>query len=266
MKTFKDKRIILTGATGGIGAELAHQLAAEGARLALADLHADQLETLAQQCRELGGQAIVVPTDVTKEDQCRALVEKTAAEWGGLDVLLSNAGVSMWGRFDEVTDIAFFEEIMAVNYFGPLYITHYALPHLKASRGKIVVISSMASKTGSPLHTGYAASKHALNGFFESLRTELVGTGVQITIAIPEFVRTELRLHGYNSQGEHPAVDPFDDSFGMSAEEAARRAIKAAKQGKREEIMTLLAKVGNLLRPWAPGLIDNIARKKVGLR
>ncbi len=264
--TFKDHRIILTGASSGIGLALAKQLAAEGARLALAARNVPALESVAESCRALGSQALVIPTDVSDQIQCRELIAQAVDAWDGIDAFFSNAGISMWTRFEDVTDLAFFETMMAVNYFGPLYLTHAALPHLKASKGKIVVVSSIAAKTGSPLHSGYAASKHALNGFFESLRTELVGTGVQITLVCPEFVRTDIRLHGFNGDGKHPASDPFDDGKAMTAEEAARIIIKVAKKGKREEIMTLLGKVGAIIRPLAPGLIDSIARRKVGLR
>lgn len=263
--TFKDKRIILTGAAGGIGEALAKQLAAEGARLALADLNAEGLEPVAVACRELGSEVIEIPTDVTDWEQCQALITQTAETWGGIDALFSSAGVSMWARFEDVTDISLFERLMAVNYFGTLYCTYYALPHLKESRGRIVVVTSSSGKTGAPLHSGYAASKHALHGFFESLRTELVGTGVEITLSVPLFVKTDIRLHGYQGDGSHPTVDPYDDSKSMTADQAARITIRAARKGKREVIMTLELKAAVKLRPFIPGIVDYFSRRKVGL-
>lgn len=264
--TFKDMRIILTGAAGGIGEALAKQLAAEGARLALADLNAEGLESVAEACRRLGGETLLLPTDVSDRDQCHSLITRTVESWGGIDALFSNAGVSMWSRFEDVTDISFFERLMAVNYFGALYCTYYALPYLKESRGMIVVVTSSSGKTGAPLHSGYAASKHALHGFFESLRTELVGTEVQITLAVPLFVKTDIRLHGFQGNGSHPSVDPYDDTKSMTADQAARITIRAARKGKREVIMTLELKAAVKVRPFLPGLVDSIARKKVGLR
>lgn len=263
--TFKDKRIVLTGASSGIGAALAEQLAAEGARLALAARNEENLSAVANTCNELGGQTLVVPTDVSELGQCQALIARTVEAWGGLDALFICAGISMWARFDEVTDISFFERLMAVNYLGAAYCTHAALPHLRASRGMIVVVSSSSAKTGAPLHSGYAASKQALHGFFDALRAELLGSGVQITLSVPLFVRTAIRLHGYQGDGSHPATDPYDDTRSMSPEKAARITIKAAKKGKREVIMTLELKAAAKLRPFLPGLIDRIARKKVGL-
>ena len=265
--TFKDKRIILTGAAGGIGEALARQLAAEGARLALADLSAERLEPVAEACRELGSEVLEIPTDVTDREQCRALITGTVEAWGGIDVLLSNAGVSMWARFEDVTDISFFERLMAVNYFGPLYCTYYALPYLKESRGRIVVVTSSSGKVGAPMHSGYAASKHALHGFFDSLRTELVRTGVRITLVAPLHVKTDIRLNRFQADGSHPSVDPYDDSKSnaMTPVRAARIIIRAAGKGKREVIMTLELKAAVMLRSFIPGVVDYFARKKVGL-
>ena len=265
--TFKDKRIILTGAAGGIGEALAKQLAAEGARLALADHNAGGLESVAEACRELGSEVLGIPTDVTDKEQCRTLINQTAETWGGIDILLSNAGVSMRARFDEVTDISFFERLMAVNYFGPLYCTYYALPYLKESRGRIVVVTSSAGKTGAPLHTGYAASKHALHGLFDSLRTELVKTGVRITLVAPLHVKTGIRRHRFQADGSHPSEDPYDDSESkaMTPDQAARIILRAARKGKREVIMTLQLKAAVMLRPYIPGIVDYFARKKVDL-
>ncbi len=263
---YTNKRIILTGASSGIGRELAVQLAAEGAKLALAARNESLLEEVAELCREAGGEAIVVPTDVSDQAQCVSLVARTVREWGGVDALFSNAGVSMFAPFREVKDLAFFETMMKVNYFGALYCTHAVLPYLYESKGQIMVMSSMSSQLGSPFYSGYAASKWALNGFFESLRTEIHGSGVGITIVCPEFVDTAVRLHGFGADGTSPDTDPMMTDRGMSAKKAAAITIKVAKKRKRLEIMTLLAKVGYYIRPFAPGLIDSIARSKTGFK
>ncbi len=262
---FKDKRIILTGAAGGIGQALATQLASEGANLALTDLNKEGLGSVAKMCRESGSDVVEIPADITDREQCQALIEQVVREWEGVDVLISNAGISMWSRFEDVTDITFFERIMAVNYFGPLYCTHYALPYLKTSRGQIVVVTSSSGKTGAPMHSGYAASKHALHGFFDSLRTELAGTGISITLSVPLFVRTDIRLHGFQGDGHHPTIDPYDDSGGMTADQAARRTIRAASKRKREVVMTFELQAAVKLRPFVPGIVDYFARKKVNL-
>ena len=258
--TFKDKRIVLTGAAGGIGEALARQLASEGARLALADLNEEGLNRVGQLCQEVGSEVLLIPTDVTQLDQCQTLIGKAVETWGGLDVFLSNAGLSMWSRFEDVTDITFFERIMAVNYFGPLYCTYAALPYLKESKGMIVAITSSSGKVSAPLHSGYAASKHAMHGFFDALRTELAGSGVTITLSVPLFVATDIRLHGYRGDGTHPEQDPYDDSKSMTTEEAARITLKAARKRKREVVMTLELQAAVKLRPFVPWLVDYFAR------
>lgn len=263
---YTNQRIILTGASSGIGRELAIQLAAEGAKLALAARNESLLTEVAELCREAGGEAIVVPTDVTDQKQCIALVARTVREWGGVDALFSNAGVSMFAPFRDVKDLTFFNTMMQVNYFGALYCTHAVLPYLFESKGQIMVMSSMSSQLGSPFYSGYAASKWALNGFFESLRTEIHGRGVGITIVCPEFVDTAIRLHGFSADGTSPDTDPMTINKGMSAKKAAAITIKVAKKRKRLEIMTLLAKVGFYIGPFVPGLIDSIARSKTGFK
>ncbi|MFC1583311.1 SDR family oxidoreductase [Candidatus Neomarinimicrobiota bacterium] len=263
---FNNQRIILTGASQGIGEAMAKQLAAEGAHLALADVNIDGLKRVAEVCRASGVEVLEIPTDVSQREQCRALIDRTVGEWGTIDAFFSVAGISMWSKFEDVIDISFFEQLMAVNYFGPLHCTHYALPHLKKSRGKIVVVTSSSGKVSAPLHSGYAASKHALHGFFDALRTELTGTGIQITLSVPLFVRTAIRLHGFQGDGTHPNEDPYDDSGSMTPEQAARCTIRAAGAGKREVVMTLELKAAVKLRPFIPGVVDYFARQKVGLK
>ena len=140
-----------------------------------------RLEDAAAACRALGAEVLVVPTDVAEEGACRALIERAVERFGGIDALVNNAGITMWTRFDAVKDFAAFEHIMRVNYLSGVYPTAAALPHLKKSRGLIVAVASMAGLTGVPERTGYAASKHAQIGFFDSLRIELSGSGVDVT-------------------------------------------------------------------------------------
>jgi len=191
--SFRENVVVITGASSGIGRELAFQLADQGAWLSLAARNAERLESAAAQCRERGGKALVVPTDVSQQGQCRNLIERTVAEYDRIDALINNAGITMWARFDELQDLSLLEWIMQVNYLGSLYCTYYALPYLKQTRGRIVGVSSLTGKTGVPTRSGYAASKHAMVGFFDSLRIELADDGVSVTMIYPGFVATEAR-------------------------------------------------------------------------
>ncbi len=260
---FKDQVVIITGASNGIGWELALQLADQGARLVLAARRADKLATLAEECQARGGQALAVPTDVTRPEACQALVAQAAAAYGKIDMLVNNAGITMWARVDEITDLSIFEKIIQVNYLGSLYCTFYALPHLKQSRGRIVAISSLTGKTGVPTRSGYAASKHAMVGFFDSLRIELDGSGVSVTMVYPGFVATGVQARAYGPDGSPLGRNPLQLDKVMSTEECARLTLRAAAWRRREEIMTLRGKLGQWLKLVAPGLVDRIARKAI---
>ena len=166
--------IIITGASSGIGRELALQLADQGAWLALAARNTERLEEVAAHCRQRAGRALVVATDVAEQAQCEALAARTVAEYGHVDTLINNAGISMQALFDEIQDLAPFEQIIRVNLFGSMYCTYHALPHLKKSAGRIVGVSSIAGKAGVPTRSVYAASKHAMAGFFRGRGWSLI--------------------------------------------------------------------------------------------
>jgi short-subunit dehydrogenase len=260
---FHENVVIVTGASSGIGRELAYQLAEQGAWLSLAARDAQRLEAVAQECRARGGKAIAVPTDVSSQEACRMLVDRTLLEFGRVDTLVNNAGLSMWARFEEMQSLQPLEIIMQTNYFGSLYCTYYALPYLKQTQGRIVVVSSLTGKAGVPTRSGYAASKHALVGFFDSLRIELVQSGVSVTIAYPDFVTTEIRQRAFGPGGEPLGESPVQEEKVMRVDECARLILKAAARRRREEVMGLRGKVGQWIKLIAPGLVDRIALQAI---
>ena len=260
---FRENVVVVTGASDGIGREMALQLADQGAWLALAARDAQKLEAVAADCRARGGRAVAIPTDVGDQAQCRALVDRTVAEYGRIDTLVNNAGVSMWARFDQVTDLAPFETMMRVNYLGSVYCTHAALPHLKRTRGRIVGVSSLTGRAGVPTRSGYAASKHAMAGFFDSLRIELADEGVTVTMVYPGFVSTGIRQRAYGPDGQPLRSSPVRESEVMTPEECARQTLAAAAARRRELVMTARGKVGQWIKLIAPGVVDRIARRAI---
>jgi short-subunit dehydrogenase len=259
----KDNVVIVTGASKGIGAELARQLAARGAMLALAARDREALEKVAADCVALGGRAEVIATDVAVQEDCRRLVERTVAAFGRVDTLVNNAGATMWARFEDIRDMSILARIMQVNYMGAVYCTHYALPHLLASRGRLVGISSLAGRTGVPTRSGYAASKHAMTGFFDTLRIELAGAGVSVTMIYPGFVSTGIRENATGPDGKPIEVSPVREGEVMSVEECARITLAAIESRKREVVMTARGRMGMFLKLVAPGLVDGIARRAI---
>jgi short-subunit dehydrogenase len=254
---------IITGASSGIGKAIALQLAEQKACLVLAARDAARLEEVAALCRSLGAQAVPVQTDVSDKHQCEALIERAIDEFGRIDTLINNAGSTMWARFDEVTDPSLLEPIMQVNYFGSVYCTWFALPYLKQSKGRIVGISSLAGRAGVPTRSGYAASKHAMAGFFDSLRIELADSGVSVTMVYPGFVTSEVRSRAIGPDGKPLGASPVQEGKVMSAETCARLTLRAAAARKREVVMTFRGKLGIVLKLLAPSLLDRIAKKAI---
>jgi len=265
--TFLENVVILTGASRGIGRALALLLAQQGAWLALAARDRANLEDVAQSCRQrgqaAGAKALALPTDVSDQDQCRRLVERTVEAYGRVDTLVNNAGITMWSRFDEMQSLQPLERIMQVNYLGCVYCTHAALPYLKQSQGRIVAVASLAGKAGVPLRSGYAASKHAMVGFFDSLRIELAPYGVSVTVILPDFVATETRQRAFGPDGEPLGKSPVQESQVMTAEESARRILEAMAVRQREQVQSLRGKLGQWVKLIAPGLVDRIARNAI---
>jgi short-subunit dehydrogenase len=182
--------------------------------------------------------------------------------FGGIDVLVNNAGVSMWARFDEVTDLSLFERLMRVNYLSAVYCTYYALPHIKACKGLLVAISSLTGKTGVPTRTAYAASKHAMQGFFDSLRVELLGTGVDVLVVSPGFVATPIRSRAVGADGKPVQQSKRDETRDtMDVHTCVAQIARAIGRRDRELVMTARGKVGMFLKLVAPGLVDRIALK-----
>ena len=259
---FHENVTLITGASRGIGRALALQLAEQDAWLALAARTIDQLEQVAQACRERGGKAVAIQTDVAEREQCQRLVQHTVTEYGRLDTLVNNAGVTMWAYFDQLRDLKPLEWVMQVNYFGSLYCTEAALPHLKQSHGRIVVTCSLAGKAGVPTRSGYAASKHALAGFFNTLRIELAPAGVSVTIIYPDFVATQTRQLAFGADGQPLGQSPVQESKVMSAETCARLIVQAAASRQREQ-MQGRGRFLQYLLPFAPGLIDRMALRAI---
>ena len=265
---YAQKTIILTGASEGIGRALALELATDAPNLVLAARNLDRLESLAADCESLGATCLVLPTDVTDEAACRALVEKTVERFGSLDVLVNNAGGSMWSRLDELDDTTALEHLMRLNYLSAAWCTYHALPALKKSRGQIVAVASVAGLTGVPTRTGYSAAKHAMFGFFDSLRIELAEDGVGVTIVAPDFVLSEIHQRAIGPDGLPIGESPLETRKGvMTSEECAALIYKAMSARKRLLITSFRGRLGRLLRIIAPSLIDRIAARAIsGLR
>ncbi|RFP10018.1 MULTISPECIES: SDR family oxidoreductase [unclassified Duganella] len=256
------KVIIITGSSDGIGAEMARQLARShggGVALVLAARNAEALELVAADCAAAGAQTLVAPTDVSVQAQCTALVAACVARFGRVDALINNAGRSAHALFEEVDNLAWYEELMKINLWGSVWCTHAALPYLKQSRGSIVAVSSLAGLVGVPGRTAYGASKFAMSGFFEALRAELKAAGVSVTIAYPGVVATQIRYRGYNAAGGALGSSSLKEDKAMPVEECARLIVDGMQARRREVVMSAKGKLGRWMKLIAPGLVERMA-------
>jgi NAD(P)-dependent dehydrogenase (short-subunit alcohol dehydrogenase family) len=258
--------IIITGASDGIGAEMAVQLARQRGKevaLVLAARNPMALQDVAGQCLALGAQTLVVPTDVTVQEQCRALIATAAATYGRIDALINNAGRSAHAMFDEVQDLGWYEDLMRVNLWGAVWCTHAALPWLKASHGRLVAVSSLAGLVGVPGRSAYGATKFAMSGFFESLRAELKPHQVSVTIAYPGVVATRIRHRGYNAAGGELGHSSLKEEHAMSVAECSGLILDGMQRRRREVVMTAKGKLGRWLKLLAPGIVERLAMAAV---
>ncbi|WP_372525607.1 SDR family oxidoreductase [Piscinibacter sp.] len=256
--------IVITGASDGIGAEMARQWAARGradVALVLAARSLDKLEAVAASCRASGAQVLVQRCDVGVQAECVALIDAAVRTFGRIDTLVNNAGMSAHANFEDVTDLSWYETLMRINHWGSVWCTHAALPHLKASRGRIVAVASLAGLIGVPGRTAYSGTKFAMTGFFEALRIELATSGVSVTIAYPGVVATEIRYRGFNAQGEAAGRSGLDERGAMSVEECARLIVDGTEGRQRDIVMSAKGKLGRWLKLIAPRMVDRMALK-----
>lgn len=260
---FEGSCIVITGASEGIGRALALSLAPERAQLVLAARNGERLATLADECRALGATAHTRVADVTDRAACEALVAFAVERCGRLDVLVCNAGRTMWSRFDALADLGIFEQLMRLNFHSNVWLTAAALPHLRRARGLIVAVASVAGLTGVPERTAYAASKHAVVGFYESLRIEIAADGVDVTIVAPDFVLSEIHERAVGPDGKPLGRNPLQVGRIMTAEECARRMHRAMARRDRLLVTSLRGRAGRALKLFAPRLIDRIALRAI---
>jgi short-subunit dehydrogenase len=255
---------VITGASEGIGAEMATQLAQRhGAALALvlAARQLPKLEAVAALCRQHGTQVLCVPTDVGVRTDCEALIAQAVQQFGRIDTLINNAGVSAHALLQDVQTqhLGWYEDLMRVNLWGTVWCSHAALPHLKASRGRLVGVSSLAGLAGVPGRTAYCATKFAMNGFLEALRTELLTDGVSVTIAYPGVVATDIRRRGYNAQGQPAGTSGLSEDKAMPVDVCAHKILQGVEARQRDVLMSPLGHVGRWLKLIAPSLVDSLA-------
>jgi len=251
----QNKVVVITGGTSGIGKALAIAFLQAGAKVAVCGRKQDALQALQQ---ELSSPALHTHiADVSVEADCKSFIEQTIDRFGKIDILINNAGISMRALFRDA-DVSVLKQLMDINFWGTVYCTKYALPAVLAAGGTIVGVSSIAGYRGLPGRTGYSASKFAMQGFMEALRTENLHTGINVMWVCPGFTASNIRNTAINEQGKMQGETPLDEGKLMSAEAVAQAIIKAITKRKRTLILTGMGKLTVLLSKLLPGLSDGL--------
>ena len=254
---FKDKVIIITGASSGIGLATARLFAGMGAKLSLAARSIDRLESLASELTDDRSRILCIKTDVSVEEDCRRLIEETVRRFGKIDILINNAGISMRAPFLDV-NLEVIKKLMDVNFWGTVYCTKYALPEILKSKGSIAGIISTAGYVGIPGRTGYVTSKYAIRGFLETLRIEHLNDGINILVFAPGYTASNVRNAALLADGSPQGYSPKDEGKLMSAEKVAEKLAYGLYRRKKEMILTALGYWDIWLYRRFPRLMDRV--------
>jgi len=253
----KDKVVIITGASSGIGEALARHLAGLRVNLVLAARNLEKLEELKLDLEKKVPDLLIVKTDVSVEVDCKQLIDKTIEKFGKIDILINNAGISMRALFEKV-DLDVIRQLMDVNFWGTVYCTKFALPHLLKSHGSLVGVSSIAGYKGLPGRTGYSASKFAMQGFLEVVRIENMKKGLHVLIACPGFTASNIRKKSLVADGSHQGESPREETKMMSAEEVAQHIVNAIVKRKHRIVLTSNGKLTVWLNKFFPKFMDKM--------
>ena len=254
---FKDKVVIVTGASSGIGLASAKLFGSYGARVVMAARSLERMQELACEVSPDPGKVLCVRADVSVEEDCRSLVEKTVEKFGGVDILVNNAGVSMRAMFKDL-DLKVIRTLMEVNFWGTVYCTKYALPWLLKSKGSVVGIVSIAGYTALPARTGYSASKYAIRGFLDTIRIEHLKDGLNVLTFAPGYTSSMVRRNALTADGSAQGETPLDESRLMSAEEVARRLAKALYRRRSQVTLTFLGRLTIFAHRFFPRFTDRM--------
>lgn len=253
---FQDKVVIVTGASSGIGLATATLLAKYKAKVVLAARSEDKLNDL---CRELSTytEVLSIKTDVSVEEDCRNLIEQTVSRFGRIDVLINNAGISMRAMFRDL-DLGVIRRLMDVNFWGTVYCTKYALPYLLESKGSVVGVISTAGYKGLPGRTGYSASKFAINGFLDALRSEHLYDGLHVMIYAPGFTASNIRKTALMADGSMQGETPREEGKMMTSEKVGLIMLNHIRRRSRRATLTFTSKLLLVLTRLFPTITDHM--------
>ncbi len=253
----KDQVVIITGATSGIGEACALVFGRAGAKIVISGRNQAKLDQTLNLLQSQGITAIGVLADAASEGDNKHLIQMAVDSFGKIDILINNAGISMRALFEDL-DLNVFQQVMNTNFGGTVYATKYALPEILKTKGSIIGISSINGFRGTPARTAYTASKYAMNGFFESLRTEVMKRGVHVLVVAPGFTASNIRNNALLADGQVQGESPREEIKMMTSQEVAEAILKATIKKKRDLVLTGQGKLAVFLNKWIPGIMDGL--------
>lgn len=259
---FKDKVIIVTGASSGIGLACARLFAELGSRVVLAARSMDRLRELSSQPPFVADKTLCVKTDVTLENDCKHLIDRTLETFGRIDILVNNAGISMRAMFRDL-DLDVIRRLMDVNFWGTVYCTKYALPSLLEARGSVVGVISIAGYSALPARSGYSSSKYAVRGFLDTLRIEHLKDGLNVLVFAPGYTSSNVRNAALTADGSAQGETPLEEDKLMSAEAVALRLAKALARRRSSVTLTGLGRATVWAHRLFPRLTDRLTYKYI---
>jgi dehydrogenase/reductase SDR family protein 7B len=258
----KDKVVIITGGSSGIGRACALRFAQAGARVVISARNADRLKEVEAELLHNGAEVLAVTGDVANENDCVRLINETLNRFGRIDVLINNAGISMRALFHGI-DLKVIRQLMEVNFFGTVYCTRYAMRDLLKSKGSVVGISSIAGFQGLPGRTGYSASKFAMQGFLDALRVENMNTGLHVMTVCPGYTESNIRNAALKADGSAQGESPREEEKMMTSEQVADHIFNGVVNRKREVVLTTQGKLAYHLRKFFPSLVDRLVYRSL---
>jgi len=253
----EDKVVIITGASSGIGLALAQNFSRRNAKVVLAARSYDKLLSIKDELVAFNKNILIVETDVSKELDCKNLIDKTIEEYGEIDILINNAGISMRALFED-TELSVIKKLMDINFWGTVYCSKFALPYVLKAKGSVVGVSSIAGYKGLPGRTGYSSSKFAMHGFLEVIRIENMKKGLHVLTACPGFTASNIRNTALAADGSQQGESPRDEEKMMTAEEVASHIVKAIEKKKDRLVLTRQGKLTVLLNKFFPKFLDKM--------
>jgi dehydrogenase/reductase SDR family member 7B len=253
----KDKVVIITGGSSGIGRALAEIFGSNGSKILITGRNNDELNKTVNSLQAKGISVYGFQADVSVEGDNKNMAQAAIDKFGRIDILINNAGISMRALFEDV-DMEVVKKVMDINFYGVLYATKYCLPEIKKNSGSVIGISSIAGYRGLPGRTGYSASKFALNGFLEVLRTELLKTGVHVLTACPGFTASNIRKRSLTKDGSSQGESPRNEQKMMTSEECAQHIYNATLKRKNSLVLTTQGKLAVWMNKLFPRLADKL--------